>query len=106
MASNAGAMERLRELKRRPQRPFSVHIGSPQDAEMYVADTSPLARRLAARGWPGPLTLALPKRDDLPANLSSLPTVGVRVPRHFRTREILAAAGGAALPGTAHRPRA
>ncbi|MGB2820937.1 MAG: Sua5/YciO/YrdC/YwlC family protein, partial [Phycisphaerae bacterium] len=36
MATIAEAMERLRELKGRPGRPFSVHVGTPGDAMRYV----------------------------------------------------------------------
>jgi L-threonylcarbamoyladenylate synthase len=61
------------------------------------------AQRLADAFWPGPLTLALPRRDDLPPNLTSLPTVGVRVPDHNSTRAVLAAAGGAMAVTSANR---
>jgi len=41
-----------------------------------------MAGRLADRFWPGPLTLVVRRHPDLPANLSSLPTIGVRMPDH------------------------
>jgi protein-tyrosine phosphatase len=50
-------MDRLRELKNRPQRPFSVHIGNPEESGRYVSKMPPLARRLISKAWPGPLTL-------------------------------------------------
>jgi L-threonylcarbamoyladenylate synthase len=66
------------------------------EAVTLVASGFPdMARRLAAAFWPGPLTLALPRRADLPPNLTHLPTVGVRVPAHAGARTIIAAAGGA-----------
>lgn len=45
-------------------------------------EVSEMARRLAARFWPGPLTLVLPKRPSLPEVISSQPTIGVRMPDH------------------------
>jgi L-threonylcarbamoyladenylate synthase len=74
------------------------------DAVTLVAREFPgPARRLAEAFWPGPLTLVLPKRDDLPANLSQMPTVGVRVPDHAGARAIIAAAGGALAVTSANR---
>jgi len=60
LTSNLEAMERLRELKDRPSRPFSVHIARPQDACRYVRRIPPPAERLMRKAWPGPLTLVLP----------------------------------------------
>ena len=60
LAVNAEAMERLRELKSRPKRPFSVHLGRPKDADRYVRSMPETARKLIDRGWPGPITLVLP----------------------------------------------
>jgi len=60
MATNRSAMERLRELKSRPARPFSVHVGRPEDAHLYVVEPCKLARRLMLKAWPGPVTLLLP----------------------------------------------
>jgi tRNA threonylcarbamoyl adenosine modification protein (Sua5/YciO/YrdC/YwlC family) len=59
LATDAAALERLRELKDRPQRPFGVHLGSPADAGRYVRRIPPLASRLMAKGWPGPVTILL-----------------------------------------------
>ncbi|OQB79542.1 MAG: Threonylcarbamoyl-AMP synthase [Planctomycetes bacterium ADurb.Bin126] len=60
VASDATAMERLRELKSRPSRPFSVHLGRPQDVERYVASIPADATRLIRKAWPGPVTVILP----------------------------------------------
>ncbi len=60
LASDAGALDRLRKLKSRRRRPFTVHLGDPAEAGRYVRDIPEAARRLIARAWPGPLTLLLP----------------------------------------------
>ena len=57
-----------------------------------VADFPEAARKLAAAFWPGPLTIAVPRRDDLPRNLTQQSTVAVRVPDHAAARAVIAAA--------------
>lgn len=59
-ADNPSAMLRLRELKSRPDRAFTVHIARPDAAGRYVADIPAPARRLMRRAWPGPITVLLP----------------------------------------------
>lgn len=81
--------------ERPPDKAVPVLVADITAVPQVAAEFPDAAKRLARRFWPGPLTIALPKRDDLPANLTTLPTVGVRVPNHRRTREMLAAAGGA-----------
>jgi tRNA threonylcarbamoyl adenosine modification protein (Sua5/YciO/YrdC/YwlC family) len=60
LATLEATMERLRELKSRPHRPFSVHIGRPAEVKRYVASIPEDARRIIAKAWPGPVTLLLP----------------------------------------------
>ncbi len=64
-AANAATMERLRELKSRPTRSFSVHLGRPQDAFRYVAHMPMPARMIIRKGWPGPVTLLAPTGGKL-----------------------------------------
>lgn len=81
--------------QRPPERAIPVLLSEIDAVTQVAAEFPDPARRLARKFWPGPLTIALPKREGLPSNLTTLPTVGVRVPNHRRTRDILAAAGGA-----------
>ena len=100
----APAIDRIFAAKRRtPEKAIPVLLASIDDAPYVVADFPEPARRLAEAFWPGPLTLTLPKRPDLPPNLTTLPTVGVRVPNHDATRAIIAAAGGALAVTSANR---
>ncbi|MDZ7905398.1 MAG: L-threonylcarbamoyladenylate synthase [Cypionkella sp.] len=91
------AVARIFQAKGRPRfNPLIVHVAALGQAETY-ASFSPLARDMAARFWPGPLTLVLPLRAD--AGLSSLVTadlssVAIRVPAHPVARALLAAFGG------------
>ena len=76
-------------------------------AEIATGDSADLLG-LARLHWPGPLTVVLPARPDLPAEVVALDaagnrTVGVRVPDHARTREVIAAAGGALAVTSANR---
>jgi len=57
-------------------------LGDPEEMRRVALAVSPMARRLAERFWPGPLTLVLPKHPSLPAELSSQATIGVRMPDH------------------------
>ncbi|TFG87052.1 MAG: threonylcarbamoyl-AMP synthase [Hyphomicrobiales bacterium] len=59
-AARASAMERLRALKSRQDRPFTVHIGCRQQALDYIADPPATATRVMRKAWPGPLTVVLP----------------------------------------------
>ena len=65
VATEAEAVERLREVKGRPTSPFAVHLGSPEDVGRYVAKPPMRARMLIAKAWPGPLTILLPVPDGL-----------------------------------------
>ncbi|MBI5960186.1 MAG: threonylcarbamoyl-AMP synthase [Chloroflexi bacterium] len=98
------AIDRLFAAKKRsPERAIPVLLSGEHAVGQVASDFPEPARRLAAAFWPGPLTLALPKRDDLPKNLSGLTTVGVRVPGLDHTRAIIAAAGGALAVSSANR---
>jgi L-threonylcarbamoyladenylate synthase len=76
--------------------PLIVHVPDAAAARR-VAAFPPLARRLAAAFWPGPLTLVLPLAADAglaPAVTAGLPTVALRVPAHPVAQAVLRAFGG------------
>jgi L-threonylcarbamoyladenylate synthase len=83
-ALDAAAVRRVFAAKGRPaDNPLIVHLASAEELPRVVAALTPLARSLAADHWPGPLTLVLRARDDVPAvTRGGLPTVAVRVPAH------------------------
>jgi L-threonylcarbamoyladenylate synthase len=74
--------------------PLIVHLAS-IDSVLDVAASFPSeARRLASQFWPGPLTLVLPKRTEVPlVTTGGLETVAVRVPAHPVARALIEAAG-------------
>ena len=98
------AIERIFAAKKRAiDKAIPVLLAEP-DAVTQVAQSFPdWAQQLAAQFWPGPLTLVLPRRDDLPASLSALATVGVRVPDFTFARTLIAEAGGALAVTSANR---
>ncbi len=93
-AYDAEAVEHIFAAKERPfSDPLIVHIASFEQLEEVVAETPPLARRLAEAFWPGPLTLVLRRGKRIPANVSAgLPTVAVRFPNHPIPLELIRAA--------------
>ncbi|MBX3751253.1 MAG: threonylcarbamoyl-AMP synthase [Opitutaceae bacterium] len=93
-ALDARACRRIFAAKGRPRTdPLIVHIHSlRQLAE--VAVPNPAALRLARKFWPGPLTLVLPKRPVVPAEVTAgLPSVAVRMPSHPLFRRLLQRCG-------------
>ncbi|GAB3640055.1 L-threonylcarbamoyladenylate synthase [Spirosoma arcticum] len=78
-------------VKNRPAfDPLIIHTDSLGKIEQFVTAIPDTARRLAEVGWPGPLTLLLPKRDLIPDLVTSgLPTVAVRIPAHPLTLSLL-----------------
>lgn len=81
--------------QRAREKGIPILIAELSDLEKIAIDIPPVANRLIARFWPGPLTLVLPKRPDLPPAISNSNYVAVRLPDHDVSREIIRAAGGA-----------
>jgi L-threonylcarbamoyladenylate synthase len=84
-ATNERAVAEIFAVKGRPRfNPLIVHVPGLVEAEaLAVFDDA--ARRAAARFWPGPLSLVLPRRDDSGLSLlasAGLDTVAIRAPAH------------------------
>ena len=61
------AVARVYEVKARPSfDPLIVHLAAAADLDRVSTSDDPRVQRLAARFWPGPLTLVLPRLPDLP----------------------------------------
>jgi L-threonylcarbamoyladenylate synthase len=83
MLFDTRAVEQLYLVKgREAAKAIAVLVGSEADLSQVTQELGQVAARLAHRFWPGPLTLVVPAHPALPANLSPLPTVGVRMPDH------------------------
>src|SRR5260370_10326774 len=94
-AVDAQAVQRIFQVKGRPaHNPLIVHVASVQMASRCVASWPPLAEKLAAAFWPGPLTLVLPRANHLPSAITAGgPTVGVRWPRHPFIQAVISECG-------------
>jgi L-threonylcarbamoyladenylate synthase len=85
------AVAKIFEAKDRPSfDPLILHIGRMEQVVELTTSFPEKAQKLAAKFWPGPLTLILPKSDIVPDVISSgLPSVGIRMPKHPMTLELL-----------------
>ena len=83
LVGEAEAISQLYVVKGRgSEKAIPILLGDPAELDQVAIYISEMARRLARRFWPGPLTLVVPKLPSLPAELSAQPTVGVRMPDH------------------------
>ena len=105
-ADSDAAVSRVFQAKGRPSfNPLIVHVTALAQAET-LAHLSPMARELAARHWPGPLTLVLPLRESarLAAGVTAgLPTIALRMPDHPVMRAVIAAVGAPLAAPSANR---
>ncbi|HKS71272.1 MAG TPA: L-threonylcarbamoyladenylate synthase, partial [Ktedonobacterales bacterium] len=94
-ATSAQAVEGIFAAKERPHSdPLIVHLAAAEELGRAAREVPELAGRLAARFWPGPLTLILPRAEAIPPIVAAGgSTVGVRVPSHPVARALIAAAG-------------
>jgi L-threonylcarbamoyladenylate synthase len=95
-ADSEAAIAAIYRAKGRPEfNPLIVHVTGLAQAE-ELAQLDERARLLAARFWPGPLTMVLPLREDAavaPAVTAGLPTIALRAPAHPLTRAVLRETG-------------
>jgi L-threonylcarbamoyladenylate synthase len=91
---SAAAIDLLFEAKTREfAKAIAVLVGSVDQLHLLTPGLPDSARRLAERFWPGALTLVVPKRPDLPDNLSVYATIGVRMPNHAFALALLQRSG-------------
>jgi L-threonylcarbamoyladenylate synthase len=83
-ARNEDAVRQVFAIKGRPaNHPLIVHLADASQAAAWAREIPEAARRLMARFWPGPLTLVLPARDDVPRGVTGgQDSVALRVPSH------------------------
>lgn len=104
-ALDADAVARIFEAKGRPAtNPVIVHVSDASEVLNVAANWPETAGELAARFWPGPLTLVVPKADRVPAIVTAGgPTVAVRCPNHPVALALIRAAGVPVAAPSANR---
>ena len=96
---NQAALDRLFELKRRPPDMAIPILAGDLDGVARLAVMSDDAAEAAARFWPGPLTMVLPRVAGLPEWVGDPErnTIGVRIPDHPAALALLRTAGPLAV---------
>lgn len=104
-ALNPQSSEKIYRAKGRPSdNPLIVHIADMERLDAIVRSVPKQAKELAARFWPGPLTMILEKSDLVPPETTGgLTTVAVRMPSHPVAAALIRAAGGYVAAPSANR---
>jgi len=103
LATLPAAIDRLAAAKLRPEgKPLPLVAADPAMAFALWAGVPGEALRLAARFWPGPLTLAAPAAAGLPGPLVQGGSVAVRVPGSDLARALSRLAGGPVVSTSAN----
>ncbi len=104
-ARNPDALRKVYALKGRPAtHPLILHLASAGELADWVESVPAAAQRLAARFWPGPLTLVLRRAPGVSDVLTGgQDTVAVRVPAHPVAQALLAAFGSGIAAPSANR---
>jgi Sua5/YciO/YrdC/YwlC family protein len=92
---NEGAIKKIFAIKKRPSdNPLIAHIGDLEDVEQLAIDIPEAFYLLSNRFWPGPLTIVLKKRPNVPMLASAgQPTIAIRMPAHPLALRLIRAVG-------------
>jgi L-threonylcarbamoyladenylate synthase len=100
---NIEAVKRVLDLKGERKKPLPVLAASIGDADK-IAFISPNSRKLAAKFWPGPLTMVFPKKPNFPDVVTfSLDSVGLRIPNNDIALHLTRLSGGLLIGSSANR---
>ncbi len=92
---NENAVKKIFAAKGRPNdNPLIVHVAKKEDIGKVAREIPTNARVLIDKFMPGPLTVILPKRKEIPYSVTGgMDTVGVRIPLHPGARAFIEACG-------------
>jgi L-threonylcarbamoyladenylate synthase len=104
-AANPAAVAKIFAAKGRPaDHPLIVHLPDASHMPAWAREIPDHAMQLAARFWPGPLTLILKRHPSvLDAVTGDQDTVGLRVPGHPLALALLCEFGGGVAAPSANR---
>jgi len=98
MVHDRNEIDRLYQIKERSHnKSIAVLLSDAEQAALVAHEFPDKARRLAAKYWPGALTVIIRKNAGLPDNLTSNDLVGLRIPDHEFTRELIRLTGPLAV---------
>jgi L-threonylcarbamoyladenylate synthase len=102
-ADDDAAVGKIFEAKGRPaDHPLIVHVADANSVRTFAAQVPPVAVRLVAAFWPGPLTIIVPRAAGVAtAAAGGQCSIGLRCPSHPVARALLSAARSAGVPGVA-----
>ena len=88
------AVKNIYIAKGRPSdNPLIVHISKVEDVDLVAREVPKVAREIMDKYWPGPITIILPKREEIPdATSGGLDSIGVRLPSEEIARKLIDAA--------------
>ena len=100
---NIEAVKRILKVKGDRRKPLPVLAASIGDADK-IAFISQIGKRLAAKFWPGPLTLVFPKKSALPDIVTfGRDSVGLRIPNNKLALHLISLSGGLLIGSSANR---
>jgi L-threonylcarbamoyladenylate synthase len=100
---NVEAVKRILEVKGERNMPLPVLAASIVDADK-IAFISLNGKQLAAKFWPGPLTMVFPKKPNFPAVVTfGLDSVGLRIPGNDVALQLTRLCGGLLVGSSANR---
>jgi L-threonylcarbamoyladenylate synthase len=104
-ATDPAAVSRIFAVKGRPaSHPLIVHLAGVDDLDRWARAVPLEARRLAELSWPGPLTVIVPRSDLVPDEVTGgRDSVGLRVPAHPMTLELIRLTGSGLAAPSANR---
>ena len=102
-ADDDAAVAKIFKAKGRPaDHPLIVHVADAAAARRFAASVSPLAERLMAGLWPGPLTVIVPRAAGMAAAAAGgQPTIGLRCPSHPVAQALLKRCAALGVQGVA-----
>ncbi|MBE7091930.1 MAG: threonylcarbamoyl-AMP synthase [Clostridiales bacterium] len=92
---NENAVKSIFVAKGRPDdNPLIVHVAKKEDIKKVAREIPLSAQLLIDKFMPGPITIVLPKRKEIPDCVTgNMDTVGIRIPEHIGAREFIEACG-------------
>ena len=98
LVNDEKAVALLYEVKERPiEKSIPILIGDFVQVARVANSVPPMAEKLAQQFWPGALTMVLPRHPSIPDAVTTLPTVGVRIPALNAARALLRLTGPMAV---------